>query len=120
MKKRILLVDDLEIIRLGLRRTVSRHYEVCGEAADGQEAIQKATELKPDLIILDSNMPVMDGFTAACKIRQLLPAAKIVMLSDDFQPETEAKEAGADAIVAKARPLDELSRAIDRCLERTG
>ena len=119
MKKRILLVDDLEIVRLGLRRTVSGHYEVCGEAADGQEAIQKATELKPDLIILDSNMPVMDGFKAACKIRQLLPAAKIVMLSD-FQPETEAKEAGADAIVAKARPLDELTRAIDRCLERTG
>ena len=116
--KKILVVDDLELVRLGLRRVVRGQYEVCGEAANGQEAIEKATELKPDLIILDCGMPVMDGFKAACKIRQLLPAAKIVMLSDDgFEFETKAKEAGADFVVAKTRSLDELSRAIKICLE---
>jgi len=116
--KKILLVDDLELVRLGLRRAVRGQYEVCGEAADGQEAIQKATELKPDLIILDSSMPVIDGFKVACKIRQLLPATKILMLSDGLEFEREAKEAGADAVVAKTRPLDELSKAIDNCLKR--
>jgi len=79
-----------------------------------------STELKPDLIILDTGMPIMDGFKAACKIRQLLPATKILMLSDGLEFETEAKEAGADAVVAKTGPLDELSRAIDSRLGNTG
>ena len=72
---RCLLVDDHESVRAGVTAILSSrtNIEVCGEASDGREAVEKARELLPDLIILDVTMPVMDGINSAKEIRSFLP-----------------------------------------------
>ena len=63
---KILIVDDHEALRAGVRTVLESHgFEVCGEAANGQEALARALQLRPDLVILDITMPVLDGFSAA-------------------------------------------------------
>jgi DNA-binding NarL/FixJ family response regulator len=83
MKIRILLVDDSEIFRHLLRTALehSTDWEVCGEAENGEVAIAKVAELKPDAVILDFAMPVMNGLDAAERIRQLAPQTPIVMVT---------------------------------------
>lgn len=80
---RIVVADDHEIVRTGLSSAISQHADwvVCGEAANGAEAVSKVLELRPDIVILDITMPVMSGLEAAIKIRQLAPSTRIVMLS---------------------------------------
>jgi DNA-binding NarL/FixJ family response regulator len=80
---RVLLVDDHEIFRHGVCRILSSRedIEVCGEAADGKEAVQKAVQLKPDLIIMDITMPLLSGFDASVKIRKALPDVPILIHS---------------------------------------
>jgi DNA-binding NarL/FixJ family response regulator len=81
---RILIADDHSVVRKGvcsILESRSEHFEVCGEACNGEEAIQKAMQLKPHLIILDVTMPVLDGFKAAKKISAELPEIPILMLS---------------------------------------
>jgi YesN/AraC family two-component response regulator len=72
---RILIADDHEAIRAGVRSILSSHedIQICGEATNGKEAIDRAKELLPDLIILDINMPVLGGFGAAQEIKKVLP-----------------------------------------------
>ena len=82
MRKRVLLVDDVAVVRKTIRALLEQHsFEICGEAADGQEAIEKVKELKPEIIILDINMPVMNGVRAAMEIRRIAPEALIVFLT---------------------------------------
>jgi DNA-binding NarL/FixJ family response regulator len=81
LKNRILLVDDHELIRKGIRSLLSSDWDVCGEAANGAEAIDKVHTLKPDLVLLDLGMPVMGGTAAARAIRKIAPEIKIVLLS---------------------------------------
>ena len=99
MSTRILIVDDHEIVRSGLRRLVERQsgWEVCGEAVNGKEAIDKALALNPDLVLMDISMPVMNGIEATRQIRRLSPVTKIVIVSlrDDESITAEAKNAGA-------------------------
>jgi DNA-binding NarL/FixJ family response regulator len=79
---RILIVDDHFAVRTTIRSLLDWHsFQVCGDAKDGQEAIEKVIELKPDIVLLDINMPVMDGVTAAREIRRISPATKIVFLT---------------------------------------
>jgi two-component system nitrate/nitrite response regulator NarL len=80
---RILIVDDHEAVRKGVCAILSSRLdiEVCGEAVNGKEALAKATELRPDLIILDVSMPVLSGFDAARQIRKIVPEARILMFS---------------------------------------
>lgn len=81
-KKRILIVDDAAFMRMMIRNILSNNdFEVAGEAANGEEAIKKYLELKPDLVTLDITMPGMDGVTVLKKIRQHDPQAKVVMCS---------------------------------------
>ena len=84
MSTRILIVDDHEIVRSGLRRLVEREsgWEVCGEAGNGKEAIEKALVLNPDLVLMDISMPVMNGIEATQVMMPTLSlVTKIVIVS---------------------------------------
>lgn len=102
---RVLIVDDQEFIRRGLRAVLTEEedIEVCGEAVDGREAIAKASELKPDVVLMDIRMPRMDGLEAAREIHRNLPEIHIITLSQYDLPEIikEAMEAGAVTHVSK-------------------
>lgn len=91
---------------------------MCGEAANGREAIEKAIELTPDLIILDVTMPILGGFDAAREIRKVLPKIPIVMLSmhDSKQLVDEAKKLGVNGYVSKSHAAHVLLQAIDAVL----
>jgi CheY-like chemotaxis protein len=83
MAKRILIADDSELIRRMVREMLEEQIQgaVCAEAADGREAVAKAQQIKPDLIVLDLSMPLMNGLEAACEFRRLLPTIPIVMFT---------------------------------------
>ena len=108
----ILIADDSVSIRKFLRRLISEHpgWMVCGEASNGEEAISMASQLKPDLVVLDITMPVMDGFRAAEAILRATPGLPIVMytLHKSEQIALEAKKAGASRMVVKADDPDAL------------
>ena len=79
---RILIVDDHRAARTTLRELLDWHaFQVCGDAQNGKEAIEKVVELKPDIVLLDINMPVMNGIAAATEIRRIAPSTKIVFLT---------------------------------------
>src|ERR1700739_4041808 len=80
---RIFIAADHEIFRRGLRSLLESHshWHVCGEAANGQEAIEKVKELKPDVVVLDVTMPRINGLEAAREIRRIVPESKVVILS---------------------------------------
>src|SRR5678815_1707277 len=103
MSARVLIADDHEVVRMGVRILLanSPQWQICGEATNGAEALQKVRELAPDIVILDLSMPIMNGFAAAAEIRRLAPNTKIVLFSMHETPAT-ARAVGADAFVAKA------------------
>jgi DNA-binding NarL/FixJ family response regulator len=119
---RVVLADDHEIVRKGIRAIVDRHppWTVCGEAENGQQAIDLVLELKPDLVVLDLSMPVMNGLQAAAKIRRLAPSTKILILSmhDSPQVEHQALAVGADAFLAKGASPDTFIRTVTTLLDR--
>jgi ribonuclease P protein subunit RPR2 len=113
---RLLVCDDSTEARKLLRTVLAadREIEIVGEAADGSEAIALALELTPDVVLMDVAMPVLDGIEATRKLRDLLPAVRIVALagSDDLDVVDAVLEAGASAYCIKGAPLWELERAI--------
>ena len=103
MRARILIVDDHLIARTSIRRVLEGHpFYICGEAKNGKEAVEKVIELKPDIILLDINMPVMDGIRAAHEVRLISPETKIIFLtSHDVPAFREAARTLADDFVRK-------------------
>ena len=105
MPKCILIVDDHEQIRKIIRSffECESGFDVCGEAIDGFDAIQKAKELNPDLIILDLSMPRMSGIEAAPILKKMLPQTPIVLLTSHHRALQgyDAHAVGIDAVVAK-------------------
>ncbi|HVB87859.1 MAG TPA: response regulator transcription factor [Candidatus Dormibacteraeota bacterium] len=104
---RILLADDHEIVRMALSQTISEsdpEWEICGEAIDGRDAIEKAKALKPNLVVLDFAMPMVDGITAAREIRALSPDIAILVYTFMIFPKLEemAHAAGIHSVVQKA------------------
>jgi DNA-binding NarL/FixJ family response regulator len=99
--RRILIADDNDMVRCGVTGILSSmtDWEVCGEAKDGSEALRKARELLPDLILLDISMPGQSGLEAARLLRQELPKVKIIIMSlhDPIHLLPRALEAGAHA-----------------------
>ena len=114
---RILIADDHPIIRKVVRSTLQRHphFDICGEATDGAEAIEEARKLKPDVVVLNVNMPVVNGFEAALEIKAALPQSAIVILSQhaDKQFVEEAKKLGVRAYVAKTKTGEALVKAVE-------
>ena len=117
---RILVADDHEAVRTGVCAILGTRLdiEVCGEAANGQEAIAKAHALKPDLIILDITMPVLNGLDAARVIRLTLPDLPILLLTmhDGKHIIEDAKKIGIDGFVCKSEASATLLAAVDAFL----
>lgn len=117
---RVLLVDDHALFREGLALIISSQPDltVVGEASDGLEAAVKAAELKPDLILMDIQMPGMDGIEATRRIKRELPAATIVMLTvrDDEEKLFDAIKSGAQGYLLKQMQSKELIEMIRRAL----
>jgi DNA-binding NarL/FixJ family response regulator len=119
---RALIVDDHDIIRKGVRTILSerKDIEICAEAADGRDAIEKARELKPDVIIMDVGMPHLGGFQAAREIKKFLPDVRIVFLSmhDGHEAIEQSKLVGAQGYVRKTRASLQLLKAFDAVLQK--
>ena len=114
---RVLIVEDFQPFREFVCSTVAERpdLQVIAEVSDGLEAVQKAVELKPDLILLDIGLPTMNGIEAARRIRALVPNAKIIFLSCETSADVveEAFSLGALAYVQKANARRQLLAAID-------
>jgi len=113
---RLLLVDDHPVVREGLRSCLAAHSElhIVGEAASGEEAIGKAPRLKPDLVLMDLNLPGINGLEATRQLRQLMPTLRVLILTVQGGREYVAEVArhGAHGYMLKDASPDELARAI--------
>jgi DNA-binding NarL/FixJ family response regulator len=118
---RVLVVEDFEDWRRQVRFMIQARteWQVIAEASDGSEAVQKAEELKPDLIVLDIGLPKLSGIEAARKIRQLSPSSKIIFLSlnKDLEVVRTALSTGALGYVLKTDARSELLPAMDAVLQ---
>ena len=105
MHNSILIVDDNPAIRKAVRLSFQElsGFQICGEAVDGPDAIEKAKQLKPDLIILDFSMPVMNGLEAAAVLRREMPSVPLILFTMHIGVVTEsvARSAGVSAVISK-------------------
>lgn len=117
MAFRIFIADDHEVVRKGLISLLEAQtdWEVCGEAADGREAVEKASELKPDIIILDIGMPSLNGLEATRQILKINPDAKILVLTlhDSDSVVREVLNAGARGFLLKSDAARDLVAAAE-------
>lgn len=116
----VLLVDDHQVVREGLRRILQSldGIKVLDEATNGEEAVEKAQKLLPDVVIMDLKMPGMDGVMATKEIKEKLPGVNILILTlyaEDFV--RQAIEAGASGYILKDSPSAEIARAIRQVYE---
>ena len=121
---RVLLVDDHIMVRRGIKSLLDGHenLRVIGEASDGEQAVELTAQLRPDVVLMDVNLPVMDGVTATSRIHQDYPEIAIVGLSvhDDRQIIDAMTKAGAAAFVSKGSVTEELYESISRALFSKG
>lgn len=120
LRKKILIADDHEMLRRGLRNTLQteRDLEICGEAVNGEEAVEKTKSLQPDLVILDINMPGLNGLVAIRQILRNKPKTKVLVFSvhDSDQTMQEASAAGAHGFLSKGKDAQDLLRVIREIL----
>jgi DNA-binding NarL/FixJ family response regulator len=121
MLRRILLVDDHEIVRKGLRSILETRpdWEICGEAADGREAVKEAKRIQPDLVIMDIGLPGLNGLGATRHILRDLPATEVLILTmhESEQIVWEVLDAGARGFVLKSDAGRELIAAAEALLD---
>src|SRR6202158_321263 len=117
MKLRILIADDHEVVRRGLCTLLQSHegWEICGEAKDGRETVEKAKQVKPDVVILDVGMPNLNGLAATRQLLQENPQQKVIVLTitDSDQVIREALDAGARGFVLKSDAARDLVTAVE-------
>ena len=118
---RVLIVDDYEPWYRFVSNTLRNHskFEIIAETTDGLEAVQKAHELQPDLILLDIGLPTLNGIEAARRIRELSPKSKILFLSENRAAEVaqQALNTGAGGYVVKSDAASDLLPAVKAVLE---
>ncbi len=119
---RVLVVDDHELIRFSLKLALKRqdHIELVGLAGNGQEAVDLVDEHQPDVVILDLQMPVMDGLSASAYIKQKYPQTQIIAYSsvNDPQVEVMVQTAQIDALCKKEVPIQELIETVTQLGQR--
>jgi|SRR5579872_1052119 len=107
---RILIADDSTLVRRVLRSLLEQDadWQVCGEATDGSEVVQRAVETQPDLIVLDFQMPVMNGLEAAREIAKFAPEVPMLLCTAHLSPDLlgEARKVGIQGAVSKSRAGD--------------
>jgi DNA-binding NarL/FixJ family response regulator len=105
MRTRFLIVDDSELVRKSLRTVLQANpdWEICGEAADGETALKLFSELHPNVVILDFQMPGINGIETARRMSEVAPAVPIVLFTQHASPDLErhAREAGVRSVVSK-------------------
>ncbi len=118
-KPRVLMADDHSLILAGLRKLVEGECEVVGTVEDGRALVEAAQRLRPDLILLDISMPLLNGLEAARQLRTLVPESKLIFLTMHASPTyaTEAFQAGASGYLLKHSAAEELSQAIKSVLQ---
>jgi DNA-binding NarL/FixJ family response regulator len=113
----VLIADDHEIVRRGVRSILESRNDlkICGEAANGRDAVLKAAQLRPDLVILDHSMPILSGLAATGEIHRIMPKVPILMLSMHTGKDLldALRVAGAQGFVPKAECADKLLEAVD-------
>lgn len=114
---KVMVVDDYEIVRFGIRHLLSsmRRYQVVAEASDGIEAIALATQMKPDVVILDHSLPEQDAMVVASELRGLMPKIKILLFSSGnmISEVSKAIEAGINGLVLKSQREEFLIKALE-------
>lgn len=117
-RPRLLLADDHNILLEGVRKLLESNFEIVGVAGDGREAVTLAETLRPDIVVLDIGLPLLNGIDAARQIRERAPQSRIVMLTQQTGKPyiRKAFEAGATAYVVKQSASRELSGAIDQAM----
>jgi DNA-binding NarL/FixJ family response regulator len=113
---RVLLVDDVEEVRRDLRTilTLSGNIEIVGEAANGSEAAHLTESVKPDVVLMDLEMPVMDGYEATRQIKSRFPACNVIALTvhDYESARMKAKQFGVDTFLVKGTPVKTIVQTI--------
>jgi len=119
--KRIMIVDDGEEVRQVMRAVFEArtNYEICGEASNGAEAVEKALELKPDLLLLDVAMPMLNGVEVASVLGRSLPEMPIVLYTmyNEMLGLSLASAVGAKAVISKADGISKLLECVQNLLE---
>ena len=120
MQTRVLIADDRPRSRSGLRAVLALRpeIEIVGEAADGQEAVRLVAECRPDVVLMDARMPVLDGVEATRLIKERWPEVRVIVLTIHASYRADALAAGADAFLVKGCPARELVAAITGQSER--
>ena len=121
--KTVLVVDDSALMRKMLSSAfLSDGVETCVEAENGKEAIEVAKRSKPDLIVLDLSMPVMNGLQSAPELRKILPHTPIILftLYESHLPRAAAREAGVNLVLEKSVPLTTLIERAHELLQSSG
>ena len=117
---KVLLADDLPQIRAVLRRALEKdgRFEIVGEANNGTDAVEQASSMRPDALVLDLAMPGMDGMEAIPKILETAPGTKIVVLSGFVEMAPDVLKAGAHGFFEKTAPPQELAATIAELVAR--
>ena len=116
MKKRILVADDHAVLRQTIAGFLESEFIVCSQCSNGKEAVERTVALRPDVVVLDVNMPRLNGIEATQMIRRFVPSAKVLLMSlhHPSQLAAEAEVAGADGFFSKTSPPQELLRSIEQ------
>jgi len=116
--RRVLIVDDNAKVRQELRTVLAlaADVQIVGEAEDGREALRQIGILQPDVVVMDLEMPVMDGYEASSQIKARYPACRVIALTihGDEAARRQASQAGVDEFIVKGAPMDSLIHAMTK------